>query len=240
MNATNRKTVPTQTTVPTASAESAESRRAAFFDLDRTVLRIDTGTSWMRFLYGRGEISTLEMARVLYWNVLYRTAVLDMEAVARRLVADLAGDREAELIAKSRTWHARHVAHEVAPAARRVIDLHRRRGEVVVLLTGSTQYAAEAVGRELGIEHTLCSRIAVRDGVFTGRLDQFCFGPHKVAVAERFAAEHGIDLAHSFFYSDSYNDLPMLHRVGVPVAVNPDGRLRRHARRAGWRIERWF
>jgi phosphoserine phosphatase len=59
-------------------------------------------------------------------------------------------------------------------------------------------------------------------------------------VAERFAGEHGIDLAHSSFYSDSYNDLPMLHRVGVPVAVNPDGRLRRHARRAGWRIERWF
>jgi HAD superfamily hydrolase (TIGR01490 family) len=215
-------------------------KRAAFFDLDRTVLRIDTGTSWMRYLYGRGEISTLEMARVLYWNVLYRTAMLDLETVAKRLVADLAGDLEAELVAKSRAWHAHHVAHEVAPAARRVIELHRRRGEMVVLLTGSTQYAAEAVGRGLDIEHTLCSRIAVRDGVFTGRLDQFCFGAHKVTVAERFAAEHDIDLAHSFFYSDSYNDLPMLHRVGVPVAVNPDGRLRRHARRAGWRIERWL
>jgi HAD superfamily hydrolase (TIGR01490 family) len=214
-------------------------KRAAFFDLDRTVLRIDTGTSWMRFLYGRGEISTVAMARVLYWNLLYRTAVLDMEAVARRLVADIAGDREAELIAKSRAWHSRHVAHEVAPAARPALELHRQRGDTIVLLTGSTQYAAEAVGRGLAIEHTLCSRLAVRDGVFTGRLDQFCFGPHKVTVAERFASEHGIDLGNSFFYSDSYNDLPMLHRVGVPVAVNPDGRLRRHARRAGWRIERW-
>jgi HAD superfamily hydrolase (TIGR01490 family) len=215
-------------------------KRAAFFDLDRTVLRIDTGTSWMRYLYGRGEISTAAMARVLYWNVLYRAAVLDLETVAWRLVADLAGDREAELIAKSHAWHSRHVAHEVAPGARRVIERHRRRGEMVVLLTGSTQYAAEAVGRGLDIEHTLCSRIAVRDGVFTGRLEQFCFGAHKVTVAERFAGEHGIDLAHSSFYSDSYNDLPMLHRVGVPVAVNPDSRLRRHARRAGWRIERWF
>lgn len=213
--------------------------QAAFFDLDRTVLRIDTGTSWMRYLYRRGEISTLAMARVLYWSLLYRGAVLDMEAVARRLVADLAGDREAELVAKSRAWHAMHVAHEVAPAARRAIARHRARGDLVVLLTGSTQYAAEAVGRGLGIEHTLCSRLAVRDGVFTGRLEQLCFGPHKVAVAERFAAEHGVDLARSSFYSDSYNDLPMLRRVGEPVAVNPDGRLRRHARRAGWRIERW-
>ena len=48
-----------------------------------------------------------------------------------------------------------------------------------------------------------------------------------------------IDLARSAFYSDSYNDLPMLERVGTPVAVNPDQRLRRHARRAGWRIEQW-
>lgn len=214
-------------------------KRAAFFDLDRTVLRIDTGTSWMRFLYSRGEISTFEMARVLYWGLLYRTAMLDLEAVATRLVADLAGDHEAELVAKSEHWHSRHVAHQVAPGARRTIDMHRRRGDILVLLTGSTQYAAEAVGRGLAIEHTLCSRIEVKGGVFTGRLDQFCFGRHKVPIAERFARTHGIDLAHSAFYSDSYNDLPMLHRVGVPVVVNPDGRLLRHARRTGWRIERW-
>ncbi|WP_428262569.1 HAD family hydrolase [Haliangium sp.] len=213
--------------------------RAAFFDLDRTVLRIDSGTSWMRFLYRRGEISTAEMARVLYWGLLYRVALLDMESLAERLVADMAGDREADLVDKSRVWHAADLAHQVAPAARGAIATHRRQGDLVVLLTGSTQYAAEAIGRGLGVEHTLCSRIQVEAGVFTGRLDQLCFGHHKVVVAERFAERHRVDLTRSFFYSDSYNDLPMLRRVGVPVAVNPDGRLRRHARRAGWRIERW-
>jgi phosphoserine phosphatase len=107
------------------------------------------------------------------------------------------------------------------------------------MLTGSTQYAAEAVSAGVGIEHTLCSRLEVVDGRFTGRLAERCFGVHKVTLAERFAADHGIDLGRSAFYSDSYNDLPMLERVGTPVAVNPDQRLRRHARRAGWRIEQW-
>jgi len=50
---------------------------------------------------------------------------------------------------------------------------------------------------------------------------------------------HHIDLAHSYFYSDSYNDLPMLERVGTAVAVNPDSRLRRHARRRGWSVQSW-
>lgn len=215
-------------------------RRAAFFDMDRTVLRIDSGTSWMRFLYRRGEISRFEMARVLYWGMLYRAAVLDMETLARRLVADLAGDPEDDLIAKSKIWHASDVAHQVSPSARRALDTHRRQGDLVVLLTASTQYAAHTVSRSLGIEHTLCSLLEVENGMFTGRLARFCYGRHKVGIAEAFAAEHGIDLARSFFYSDSYNDLPMLQRVGVPVAVNPDGRLRHHARRQGWQMERWL
>jgi HAD superfamily hydrolase (TIGR01490 family) len=219
---------------------STRSRRAAFFDMDRTVLRIDTGTSWMRFLYRRGELSHLEMARALYWSALYKVALLDLEVLARRLVADLRGDSEQEMIDKARIWHQLDVAHQVAPAARRTIEDHRDRGDLVVMLTGSTQYAAEVVSASLDIEHTLCSRLEVRDGVFTGHLAQLCFGHHKVTLAEDFARREGVDLSRSVFYSDSYNDLPMLERVGTAVAVNPDARLHRHARRAGWRVENWL
>jgi alcohol-forming fatty acyl-CoA reductase len=65
------------------------------------------------------------------------------------------------------------------------------------------------------------------------------FGQYKVPLAEAFAVAHDVDLAASTFYSDSYNDLPLLRRVGIPVAVNPDLRLWRHARQHGWRIEQW-
>ena len=214
-------------------------RRAAFFDMDNTVLRIETGTSWMRFLHRRGELSNLGLVQVMYWSLLYKLAILDMETLARRLVADLAGQRESDLIAKAELWHAAHVAHEVSPRARQIIEKHRREGDLVVMLTGSTQYAAEIVSRSLDIEHTLCSRLDVREGRFTGRLAALCFGHHKVTLAEAFAAEHGVDLERSVFYSDSYNDLPMLQRVGTAVAVNPDARLRRHARRRRWRIDSW-
>jgi len=220
-------------------APAAGARRAAFFDMDNTLLRVETGMSWVRFLYRRGELPPGMVAKAVYWQVLYRLAVLDMEAVFTRLVADLRGDSEAEMIAKCEIWYRDHVATEVALAARVAIDHHRSRGDLVVLATGSTQYAARPVAHGLGIEHVLSSEIEVEQGVFTGRPAAFCFGHHKVRLAERWAERHGVDLAASCFYSDSYNDLPMLERVGTAIAVNPDTRLLRHARRRGWATPRW-
>jgi HAD superfamily hydrolase (TIGR01490 family) len=213
--------------------------RAAFFDMDNTLLRVETGMSWVRFLYRRGELSPRMVGKALYWQALYRLAVLDMEAVFTKLVENLRGDSEAEMIAKCEIWYRDHVAPQVAPAARLAIEHHRQSGHLVVLATGSTQYAARPVAHGVGIEHVLSSELEVADGVFTGRPAAFCFGHHKVALAERWAARHGVDLATSYFYSDSYNDLPMLERVGTAIAVNPDARLRRHARRRGWATPRW-
>lgn len=213
--------------------------RAALFDMDHTVLRIDTSLSWMKYEYRRGRSGRRDLVRAVYWNLLYKAALLDMESLATRLVAALAGQDEAALAAASADWYAHDVAHQVSTAARRAIARHQDLGELVVLATGSTQYAAEAVARGLGIAHVLCTRLEVADGRFTGRLAAMGFGDHKVRLAEQFAAEHGVDLARSTFYSDSYNDLPLLRRVGAAVAVNPDARLRRHAQRVGWPVERW-
>lgn len=213
--------------------------RAALFDMDKTVLRVDTAMSWTRFLYRRGEISKRTVAKAVYWSTLYKVALLDMETVFSRLVADLRGELEADMIAKSVTWYRDHVAPEIAPAARVAIEHHRRAGDLLVLATGSTQYAARPVAAALGIDHVLSSELEVADGAFTGRPAALCFGPHKVALAEAWAARHGVDLDRSTFYSDSYNDLPMLERVGTAVVVNPDARLRRLARRRAWPIQIW-
>lgn len=213
---------------------------AAFFDMDRTLLRVDTAMSWVRFLRARGEMPGRMLAKALYWSTLYKLAVLDMDAVFTRLVEDLAGDSEAEMIAKCDIWYRDHVAPEVAPAARVAVEHHREAGHIVVLATGSTQYAARPVARGVGIDHVLSSELEVdAAGAFTGRCAALCFGNHKVKLAEAWATRHGVDLAASTFYSDSYNDLPMLERVGTAIAVNPDARLRRHAKRRGWRVVDW-
>jgi HAD superfamily hydrolase (TIGR01490 family) len=207
--------------------------------MDNTLLRVESGMSWVRFLYRRGELPPKMVAKALYWQLLYKLALLDMDAVFTRLVEDLRGDSEAEMIAKCEIWYRDHVAPEVAPGARAAIAHHRQAGHLIVLATGSTQYAARPVAHGVGIEHILSSELEVAGGLFTGRPAAFCFGHHKVRLAEKWAERHGVDLAASYFYSDSYNDLPMLERVGTAIAVNPDTRLRRHARRRGWSTRRW-
>ncbi|MBA3463406.1 MAG: HAD family hydrolase [Deltaproteobacteria bacterium] len=212
---------------------------AALFDMDNTLLRVDSGMSWTKFLYRRGELPGKMVAKAVYWSALYKLAVLDMETVFTKLCLDLEGDSEDEMIAKCDVWYRAHIAAQVAPAARVAIDHHRRAGHLVVLATGSTCYAARPVARGVGIDHVLSTELEVLGGSFTGKASALCFGRHKVTLAEKWAERHGVDLRASYFYSDSYNDLPMLQRVGTAIAVNPDTRLRRHARRRGWAVEQW-
>lgn len=213
--------------------------RAAFFDMDNTLLRVDTGMSWTKFLFRRGELAPKMLAKAIYWSTLYKLAVLDMDAVFTRLCLDLRGDSEDEMIAKCDVWYRQHIEPEIAPAARVAVEHHRAAGHIVVLATGSTCYAARPVAKGANIEHVLSSELEVEDGAFTGRPSALCFGPHKVRLAEAWATRHGVDLAHSYFYSDSYNDLPMLSRVGTAIAVNPDARLARHAKRNRWPVQHW-
>ena len=226
-------------TVTAEPSSSQPVKRAAFFDMDHTVLRIDSSLSWMRFLQRRGELSQLYALRALWWSIQYKLALLDLDTLADRLVAELRGDAEVDMITKTEQWHRLDVACNVSDAAVKTIGRHRECGDVVVLLTGSSQYAARSVAQMLDIEHVLSTELEVRDGHFTGKVAQRCFGGHKVRVAQQWASAHGVNLDDAVFYSDSYNDLPMLSRVGRPVAVNPDVRLRRHAMTNNWSIERW-
>lgn len=214
-------------------------RRAAFFDMDRTILSENSGTSWLRFRFRRGELSAAYMLRAAYWQVLYRAAVLDMESLAGRLVADIEGDLESDMLDKCETWLEEELASLVSPAAVAQIRAHKEAGDMVVMITGASQFAAYPIAEIVGIDEVLCSRLEVVDGIFTGKLQTLCFGKHKVGLAEGFAAQHDLDLDASIFYTDSYNDMPMLNRVGQGVAVNADLRLLRQAKKRGWRVENW-
>ncbi len=213
---------------------------AAFFDLDLTLLRCNSGSRWLAFLRERGEIGLWLTMRSVVWLAQYKLAVLDMETVATRLVADMKGDSEAQMLDKAAIFWEREVRPAISETALGALAEHRKQAHVVALLTSSTQYVAQPVAEHLGLAHVLCTRLHVGDGQFLGTCEHpICYGQGKVFYAERFAAEHRIDLSRSYFYTDSYSDLPMLCKVGRPQVVNPDRRLRRHAQRSGWPILSW-
>ena len=216
------------------------SRVTAFFDMDRTLLRVNSGSNWLAYLRRNKEISTWGALRAASWLARYKLALIDMEVVTGIAIGDMKGQSEATLRDKVLRWVNDEILCEVAPAGRERIAWHRAEGHLVAILSTSSPYVTEPVARHLGIEHVLCTRPHVEGGLFVGTYEKpACFGAGKVHWAERFAAEHGVDLDASWFYTDSYSDLPMLERVGQRRVVNPDTRLGRHARRLGWSIEEW-
>jgi HAD superfamily hydrolase (TIGR01490 family) len=223
-----------------AEALDKSGRVAAFFDMDRTLVHANTGTLWIRWLYRRGELSRWKMLRALGWIAQYKLSVIDMEAVIEIANADLAGQSEAEMIDKCLEFTERLVLPAITDRARAALDEHRRAGHELAILSTSTPYVTEPLARSLGIEHVLCTRLEVQGGRFVGKhIRPACYGEGKVHYAEAFARARRIDLGRSYFYTDSYSDLPMLERVGEARVVNPDARLRRHARRVGWRVDEW-
>jgi HAD superfamily hydrolase (TIGR01490 family) len=213
---------------------------AAFFDLDGTLLTVNSANLWIKRELRLGRIKYWQFLRAAMWLFGYRLGFLDMDRALTAALAQLVGVDEESIRAETQKWWREEVRPHIAPGARAVLEMHRKRGDKLVLLTSSSRYASEMAREEFGLDHVLFQGYEVREGRFTGApLRPLCYGPGKVAIAEAWAREAGIDLAKSSFYSDSSTDIPMLERVGSPYAVLPDPRLRRVAQKRGWPLLDW-
>lgn len=215
-------------------------RRAALFDMDRTLLRVETASLYVRYQREIGEATTVDLARVLWWVLLYTFNLIDAPRVATRALSGVSGCWETVLAARCDDWMHRDVLRHVCDAGRSAVRAHRARGDLVAVATGATIYSARPLAQMLEIDHIVATELEVRAGMLTGRvLPPLCYGDGKLAKARALLEAHGIALEDTTFYSDSVTDLPLLEAVGEPVAINPDPRLARVARRRGWRVELW-
>jgi HAD superfamily hydrolase (TIGR01490 family) len=213
-------------------------RAAAFFDLDRTLLRGSSGAALAGTFRRHGLIGGGQLLRASLWQLRFATLGADAAAVraaAERGVLALRGFPVAEL--------RRLVADAVEPVLRprvfadalALAEGHRERGERVYLVSATLQEILDALVEELGFDGASGTLAEVEDGRYTGRLERLL---EKPAAVRELAVRDGLDLAASTAYSDSHADLGFLEAVGKPVAVNPDRVLRRTARERGWQVLR--
>lgn len=215
--------------------------RAAFFDMDRTLVRKNTAQLYVRYQRMIGEAGPRETLRALWWVLQYTVGVVDAESVAGKAISELQGFAERDFQARCEIWFRDMVAMHVTEKARDAVRRHVDDGDVCAIVTGATRYPADPLSRLLDIPHVLASELE-KDvhGRFTGRfIRPLCYGAGKIARSEALAQAHGMSLDDAIFYSDSISDLPLLERVREPVVINPDPRLRRIARARKWRIETW-
>ena len=212
----------------------------AFFDFDETLIVGNSGNLWIRRELRSGHITRLQALHAASWMVRYRLGFASMEDALRTAIRSLAGTPEETLRQRTRDFYQEEVRQLYRAGARQALDQHRSRGDACVLLTASSLYLSELVSNELRLDGVLCNRFQVREGLHTGEVEgELCFGTGKLRYAEAYAQRSGVSLAACTFYTDSYSDLPVLERVGTPVLVNPDRRLRREARARGWKVVEW-
>ncbi len=216
-------------------------RVTAFFDLDRTLVACNTGKLFVQDMRARGEISLAKALRGLSWLAKYHFAMIDFQTIVAGIGDFLRGRSEADFAERCQRLVEDRVLPLLLPAGLRAIEQHRERGHALALLSSSPRYIVEPVAKALSVPSVGATDFEVKSGRLTGALQgPACFGVGKVHWAEQLGRSHKLDIDKSFFYTDSYTDLPMLERVTHKIVVNPDPRLKRTARTRGWPVENWM
>jgi HAD superfamily hydrolase (TIGR01490 family) len=229
------------TEVEAALDMPADPRAAAFFDVDNTVMQGASIFHLARGLHRRKFFTTRDILGAVWMQAYFRVVgVEDPEHIAETrnsALSFIAGHTVTELEELGEEIFDEAMAHRIWPGTRALAQMHLDEGQRVWLVTAAPIEIAQIIARRLGLTGAMGTVSEHVDGVYTGKLvGDMLHGPAKAEAVKALAAREGLDLAACSAYSDSANDLPMLTLVGDPCAINPDAKLRAHAKAEGWRI----
>jgi HAD superfamily hydrolase (TIGR01490 family) len=224
-------------------------RRIAFFDLDHTLIPIDSDYTWGEFTTALGWTDAAEFTRrndAFYAH--YKAGTLDIHDYIRFATAAVRRQGATNSIAAHAEYMSAVVQKAIQPQALKLVQDHQAEGDAVVIVTATNAFVVRPIADAFGVQELIAVDL-VRDTSpggtdwYTGEiLGVPSFREGKVTRVEMWLAERGLgwDTVHTTFYSDSINDLPLLEKVTVPVATNPDPRLLAIAQERGWRILQLF
>ena len=211
--------------------------RLAIFDIDGTLIRPSTGWLATQTLRNEGILGRRDLVRGAYYQLLLTLGFLNYESVVKTAMKVLVGRTEDEV----RGWFSRSFKeqgrHRFVKVAVDLLLEHKEKGDRIVLISGTSRVIGELICGYLPVDDLVCADAAVVDGKISTQIIQpVPYKEGKIPYAEAIGKECGLSLDDAVFYTDSIADLPLMERVGEPIAVNPDFRVGRIARKRGWRI----
>ena len=212
---------------------------AAFFDLDRTLIRRSSVLALAGSFRKRGLISRVDLVKSAFWQVLFVLRGASAERVrsaaedGMKILDGFSVDEMQHLVGDAMETVLRPLVYE---EPLHLLERHRARGEQVYIVSATLQEIVQHIADDLGFDGAIGSTCEIVDGVYTGRTLRAAHGEGKARALRELAEAEGFDLTRSTAYSDSYSDVPFLEAVGHPVAANPDRKLRRIAAERGWPV----
>ncbi len=214
--------------------------RAAFFDLDKTVIARASIVAFGGPLRRRGLVNRRTVARAVLGQLLFLWFGADeqkMTKIRESMLEVAAGWDRDEVRSIVEETLAEVIEPLIYAEAQSLIAAHRAQGDRIWLVSSAPEEIVEPLAAMLGVDGAIASRAAIDDeGRYTGKIEFYAQGEGKATAIRALADSHHLDLEGSSAYSDSVTDLPMLEAVGHPVAVNPDRALAREAKERGWEI----
>ncbi|MDR5904310.1 HAD family hydrolase [Franzmannia qiaohouensis] len=210
----------------------------AIFDLDNTLLGIDSDHAWGEFLLEQGAVDPVSYreANERFMRD-YDAGTLDIHAFLEVALKPLADNTPEQLAA----WHQQFMASKIEPnilsKGEELLARHRTRGDTLLIITATNRFITGPIAERLGVDHLIAVEPEIVDGRYTGRVSGTpSYREGKVERLEAWLAHTDLTLDGAWFYSDSHNDLALLEQVDHPVAVDPDDILREVAQARNWRI----
>lgn len=232
----------TNSVEPTANVAIPEPQKiGAFFDIDNTIMRGASIYHLARGLFTRKILSATDLANFAIAQGKFLTIgsenLSDMARITENALSFVTGRTSEEVIGLSEEIYDEIMADKVWPGTVQLAHTHRAAGHQVWLVSAAPIELANIIATRLGLSGAIATVSEVENGIYTGRLkNPPMHGEQKAIAIAKLASEYGLDLEHSFAYSDSSNDIPLLNSVGNPTAVNPDSALRSHALEKGWPV----
>jgi HAD superfamily hydrolase (TIGR01490 family) len=215
--------------------------KLALFDLDQTLLPLDSDQSWGEFTLNLGWVDRQRFKQrndAFYAD--YNAGCLDIHAYVRFATEAMRQRGLAQAREAHQAFMREVIQPAITPQALELVEQHRAQGETLVMVTATNEFVTGPIAQAFGMDVLLAVQL-VRDeqGNFTGDIDGTpSLREGKVTRVNQWLAEQGLSLSevHATFYSDSMNDLPLLEKVDIPVVTNAGPELKQIAQERGWRI----